>query len=109
VFLEPRVPHDVRADYLAGAGLVALVVLLFSGVVRWHGYGPELMWAHLLVRIGTARTPSDRGRQPHTAHAVDVRRPSAREQSLSRRLRHKAICSTPAVVAKIRDFISSGV
>jgi hypothetical protein len=89
----------------AVAVMAAIVVV--SGVLRWPGYGREWVWPHLLVAIRAARTPDDQGEGPHIAHLFDVPLPSAAAVRWRQRLRHKAICHTPAVVAEIASWIVS--
>lgn len=96
---------DTRAEVIIAAAMVSMVLLVFSGFLRWPGYGREPLWTHLLVSIGTDRTPREVGGRAHTAFTFEVPRPSAREQSLRRRLRHKSICSTPTVVSALGDWI----
>jgi hypothetical protein len=84
------------------------VIVVVSAVLRWPGYGREWVWPHLLVAISATRTPYDRGAGRHIAHFLDVPRPSALTERWRRRLRHKAICHTPAVVAALADWIACG-
>lgn len=91
------------------AAVVMAAIVVVSGVLRWPGYGREWVWPHLFVAIGAARTPNDSEGAPHLAHLFDVPRPSARAERWLRRLRHKAICHAPSVVAAIADWIASGV
>ena len=113
--LAPRVLLDSKWDQYAPANALGataaavMAVLLVSGVLRWHGYGREWVWAHLLVAIRSVATPPDCREAAHTAFAFDVPRPSSRDERFRRRLRHKAICSMPAVHAAIIAWIGRGV
>jgi hypothetical protein len=101
---------------LAGKGPIVLVAVVMmaamvvvSGIVRWPGYGREWVWPHLLVAIGAARAPKNRGAGPHIPHFFDVLSPFARTEHWLRRLRHKAICHTPAVFAAVTHWIARGM
>lgn len=96
------------ATGLIVACLLCLVVLTFSGLMRWPGYGREPLRANLLVAIRSERTPRAPGAAPHTAYTFDVPWPSGRGTHIRRRLRHKAICSHPSAVAAIADWIRQG-
>jgi hypothetical protein len=85
---------------------ITAATLVVSGVVRSPGYGREWVWPHLLVATRAARTPNEPSAEPHIAHLFDIPRPSARAERRRRRLRHKAICHTPAVAAAIHDWIA---
>ena len=103
------VQPDIWADAVIAILLACPLVLLFSGLVRWPGYGRQSLWAHLLVAMGIDRTPRERGASPHTAYVFDVSRSSQPHQNVRRRLRHKAICTTPSVVSAIGDWIERGL
>lgn len=93
---------------LIAACLLLPVVLTFSGLMRWPGYGREPLRTNLLVAIRSERTPRAPGAEPHTIYTFDVPWPSGPDTNIRRRLRHKAICNNPSVVAAIADWIGQG-